>query len=59
KVASARVKSTDVENKEIQKCILGALYEWRFDDIVTDQKMSHVEYTYRFTNPAKTVASQD
>ncbi|MBC7370763.1 MAG: hypothetical protein H7326_04310, partial [Bdellovibrionaceae bacterium] len=26
KVASARVKSTDVENKEIQKCILGALY---------------------------------
>lgn len=59
-VASARVKSSDLENKEIQKCILGALYEWKFDDVVAkDQKMAHIEYTYRFTNPTKVVAAQD
>jgi hypothetical protein len=61
KVVSAQVKATDVANKEIQNCILGALYEWDFNEIVKDQKKAaHVEYTYRFTNPAKKeIASQD
>jgi hypothetical protein len=60
KVINAQVKATDVENKEIQGCILKSLAEWNFNDVMKDiKKTSHIEYTYRFmNNPKKDVASQ-
>jgi hypothetical protein len=51
KVANAQVKATDVENKEIQNCIVKGLAGWDFSDVVKDLgKSSQIEYTYRFVN---------
>lgn len=58
KVLNSQVKATDVENKEIQSCILKSLAEWNFGEAMKDQsKNSHIEYTYRFVSAPKEVSS--
>jgi hypothetical protein len=54
KVLNAQIKSTDIESKAVESCVLKALGEWNFSDIAKDmKKTSHIEYTYRFTNAGK------
>jgi hypothetical protein len=51
KVENAQMKSTDVEVQEIKDCVVKALAEWNFSDIIKEKtKRSHIEYTYRFVN---------
>lgn len=51
KVENAQLKATDVETQEIKDCVLKALAEWNFGDILKEKaKRSHIEYTYRFVN---------
>ncbi len=57
KVISTQMVATDVENKEIQTCILKTLAEWNFSDAMRAQtKNSRIEYTYRFVNASKEAA---
>lgn len=57
KVVNTQMKATDVENKEMQNCVLKALAEWNFGDAMKAQtKNSHIEYTYRFVNKSKETA---
>jgi hypothetical protein len=59
KVVNTQLKATDVENKEIQTCVLKTLAEWNFGDAMKAQtKNSHIEYTYRFVNAAKEAANK-
>jgi hypothetical protein len=54
KVVNTEIKATDVENKEIQTCVLNSLAEWNFSDAMKAQtKNSHIEYTYRLVNANK------
>jgi len=54
KVTKSQVKATDVENKEIQNCILKSLAEWNFGEAMKDQsKNSQIEYTFRFVTTPK------
>jgi len=51
KVENAQMKNTDVEAQEIKDCVVKALAEWNFSDIIKEKtKRSHIEYTYRFVN---------
>jgi len=51
KVENPQMKSTDVEIQEIKDCVVKALAEWNFGDILKEKtKRSHIEYTYRFVN---------
>lgn len=59
KVLRPQLKTTDVENKEIQDCVLKSLAEWNFSDVMKAQtKNSHIEYTYRFVNAAAVVSAK-
>ncbi|MGZ6441762.1 MAG: hypothetical protein ACXWRU_17010 [Pseudobdellovibrionaceae bacterium] len=52
------MKSTDVESKEIQDCVLKSLAEWNFGEAMKAQtKNSHIEYTYRFVKENKEAAA--
>lgn len=62
KVANAQLKTTDIDDQGIQKCILEALAGWDFSDATKvagplDAKNSLVEYTYRFVNSRKEAAA--
>ncbi|MGZ3796752.1 MAG: AgmX/PglI C-terminal domain-containing protein [Pseudobdellovibrionaceae bacterium] len=58
KVTHTQMKSTDVESKEIQDCVLKSLAEWNFGEAMKAQtKNSHIEYTYRFVKENKEAAA--
>lgn len=58
KVINTQMKVTDVTNKKIQDCVLKSLAEWNFGEAMKAQtKNSHIEYTYRFVNAAKTASA--
>lgn len=49
KIMDMAIKSTDIENNEIQKCIQDVAAKLDFSSARTDLlKKSHVEYTYKF-----------
>ncbi|WP_413287976.1 AgmX/PglI C-terminal domain-containing protein [Bdellovibrio sp. HCB337] len=59
KVENAQVKATDIAAQEIKNCVLKALAEWNFGDILKDKtKRSQIEYTYRFVNTTKEASAK-
>ncbi len=54
KVAHAQVKTTDLESKVIQDCILKSIADLNFNEVTDEnKKSSQIEYTYRFTSEQK------
>lgn len=59
KVENAKMKATDVDNREIQACVLKALAEWNFQEAVKEQgKRARIEYTYRFISATKEASNR-
>lgn len=59
RILETAIKSTDIENMDIQKCIYEVASSLKFDEARTEflLKKSHVEYTYKFKKKINKAAS--